>query len=41
MRDARELADFSDIQIAKASEEAEREYPKLWTLETLSKLIIK
>src|SRR3990167_1755441 len=41
LRAARELADFSDKQIAKASEQAQDEYPKLWTIETLLKLITK
>ena len=41
LRAARDLADFSDKQIALASEQAEKEYPKLWTLETLVKLITK
>lgn len=41
LRAARELADFSDKQIAKASEQAERDYPKIWQLETLIKLITK
>ena len=41
LRAARELADFSDKQIAKASEQAQDEYPKIWQLETLIKLITK
>jgi len=41
LRAARELSDFSDKQIAEASKRAEQEYPKIWTLETLIKLLVK
>lgn len=41
LRAAKQLSAFDDGQIIKACAEAEKEYPKLWTIETLVKLLTK
>ncbi len=41
LRAAKSLSVFTDEQILKACNVAEREYPKVWTIETLVKLVTK
>lgn len=41
VRAARALAVFDDDEVFRAADEAKREYPKLWTLETLLKILTK
>jgi len=41
LRPAKDLAVFTDKQILYAVAKAKRDYPDIWTLETLSKLLIK
>lgn len=41
LRAARSIAAFTNAQILKACDVAEREYPKIWTLETIGKILTK
>lgn len=41
LRPAKNLVEFKDSQILKASAIAEKEYPKLWTIETLVKILTR
>lgn len=41
LRSAKNLAEFMDNQILKACDVAERDYPKLWTIETLFKILTR
>ena len=41
IRAAKSLVPFQDDQIIRACREAEREYPKMWTIETLVKILTK
>ncbi len=41
LRAARDLKPFNDDQILNACKTAEREYPKMYTLETLVKILAK
>lgn len=41
LRAARDLKPFTDEQILAACKMAEKEYPKLWTIETLIKILCK
>lgn len=41
LRPAKDLAVFTDTQILKACDTAEKEYPRVWTIETLVKILTK
>lgn len=41
LRPAKNLMPFDDGQILKACAVAEKEYPKIWTIETLLKILVK
>lgn len=41
LRAAKELVPFTDQQIVKAAREARRDFPRIWTIETLVKILTK